>query len=182
MYYRIEVNPNNIGTILETPFSLNPTRVGITQNSLEWRLLSTLVDLSLMNDISLLNICNAAIQQNPVIADFLPGIWEVMMEMARPNNVPLMRTQCTFFFKDMNDVLCFQQTYPGMMNGKICEVEIIQEVFKMECDMNWLDSIDEKTAKASETIDALKKYWSGQLTSQPVIEILFAGKYKLKQI
>ena len=32
MYYRVEVNPNNIGAVVETPFSLNPTRVNVAQN------------------------------------------------------------------------------------------------------------------------------------------------------
>lgn len=182
MYYRIEVNPNNIGIVLETPFSLNPSRTGIAYQPADWHLLNMLVEISLMNDISISNVCAAALQQRPDIATFLPGIWEVMFERARPDSVKMRRTECTFFFKEKKDALNFKSRYPGMENGQLCEVIIVDEKFMMECDMNWLDSINEKTANASEAIDAFKEYWDGKQTSDPIIEILFAGKYMLKPL
>ena len=182
MYYRIEVNPNNIGVVLETPFSLNPSRTGIAFQPTDWNLLNILVEISLMNDSSLSNVCTAALQQRPDIIAFLPGIWEVMFEKARPDNVKMRRTECTFFFKEKEDALNFKARYPGMNNGQLCEVVIIDERFMMECDMNWLDSINEKTANASEVIDAFKKYWEGKLTNKPTMEVLFAGKYMLKPL
>lgn len=179
MYYRVEVNPKNIGMVLETPFSLNPTRVGIAYNRAEWQLLSTLVDISLNNDISLSSICNAAVEQNPDIGYFLPGIWEVLFEKARPEGIPIRRTECSFFFVNKADALKYKSSYPGMQNGTLCEVEIINEIFLMQADMKWLDSINENAVKASEVIDEFEKYWTGEMTENPTVEILFVGKYKL---
>lgn len=60
MLYRVEVNPQNIGVVLETPFSLNPTRVGVAHNPEEWSLLSGLVDISANNNILLNSVYEAA--------------------------------------------------------------------------------------------------------------------------
>lgn len=182
MYYRIEVNPKNIGVVLETPFSLNPTRVGVANNPSVWHLLDMLVDLSIRMDTSIFNVCNAAVQQNPLIADYLPGIWEVLMERARPASVPFKRTDCTFFFENKYDALLFQKEYSNMEQGKLCEVEVLKEKHFLRCDMNWLDSLDENTVKAREAIDALKHYWMGEKTECPKMEVLFVGKYKLNQV
>ena len=182
MYYRIEVNYQNIGTVIQTPFGLNPTRVRIANNPAEWHLLSMLVDLSLSNGMSLFHICNAAVAQNLQIGEFLPGIWEVLFERARPKGIPLRRTECAFFFMNKEDALKFKETYPGMAQGQLCEVEIIKEEFSMVADMNWLDAINENTATAQETIDAFKQYWAGEKTGSPTMEVLFVGKYKLNPV
>ena len=92
MYYRVEVNQRNIGVVLQTPFGLNPTRVRISNNPSEWYFLSTLVDISLNNGFSLFNVCNAAVKQNLRVAEYLPGIWEVLFERARPQEIPIRRT------------------------------------------------------------------------------------------
>lgn len=179
MLYRIEVNPCNTGVVLQTPFGLNPTRLRIANNPAEWKLLSTLVDISLNNNLPLFNVCNVAVSQNIQIIEFLPGIWEVLFERARPKEIPLRRTECAFFFKNKKDALLFKATYPGMMIGTCCEVEIVNEEFSMMLDMNWLDAIDENTVTAQQAIDAFKKYWAGEMTGSPKIEVLFVGKYKL---
>lgn len=46
--YRIEVNPKNIGVVLETPFSLNPTRVGVSYNAAVWHMLSLIVEICIL--------------------------------------------------------------------------------------------------------------------------------------
>ena len=182
MYYRIEVNPKNIGTVIETPFSLNPTRVSVVQNKMEWQILSGFVDQSLSTGYSLFKICNDAVEKNYEIAAILPGIWEVLFERARPSNIPVKRTDCAFFFRYKKDALVFKNSYPGMLHGQICRVDIIKEVFSMEADMNWLESLDENTANAMEVINAFGNYWAGNMTKTPIIEKLFVGKYKLNPI
>lgn len=99
MFYRIEVNPQNVGKILETPFSFNPSRVEVANKLSIWSLLNMLVDLSISMGTSIFNVCNEAIKQNEDIVYYLPGIWEVLMEKARPRTVPYRRTDCTFFFE-----------------------------------------------------------------------------------
>ena len=64
MLYRVEVNYNNIGTVLETPFSLNPTRLRYANNPQVWHLLTVLVDISLQNNFKLFDVCHAAVEQN----------------------------------------------------------------------------------------------------------------------
>lgn len=175
MYYRIEVNPKNIGTVIETPFSLNPTRVSVVQNKVEWQILSGFVEQSLSTGYSLFKVCNDAVEQNNGIAAILPGIWEVLFERARPSNISVKRTDCTFFFEYKKDALVFKNSHPGMQVGQLCRVDIIKEVFSMEADMNWLESIDENTANAMEVIKAFCNYWAGNMTQNPIIEKLFVG-------
>lgn len=182
MLYRVEVNYNNIGTVLETPFSLNPTRLRYANNPQVWHLLTVLVDISLQNNFKLFDVCHAAVEQNHEIADYLPGIWEVLFERARPKEIPLRRTECAFFFETKEDALSFKENYPGMVGAVLCEVEIIEEAFSMKTDMQWLDNIDENTVTAAEAIEAFKRYWAGEMTANPVEEVLFVGKYKLHSI
>lgn len=182
MYYRIEINHNNIGTVLQTPFGLNPTRVRISNDPVVWHLLSMLVDISLNSGFSLYNVCNAAVEQNLQIAEYLPGIWEVLFERARPQEIPLRRTECAFFFTNKEDALNFKNTYPGMAMGELCEVEIIKEDYSLKVDMNWLDAINENTSTAQEAIDAFKHYWAGEKTEKPTMEVLFVGKFKLNPV
>ena len=180
--YRVEVNYNNIGTVLETPFSLNPTRLRYANNPQVWHLLTMLVEISLQNNCTLFNVCNAAVEQNNEIAEYLPGIWEVLFEKARPNNIPLKRTECAFFFEKKEDALIFMDNYPGMVGAMLCEVEIVEGCFSMKADMKWLDNINENTVTAEEAIKEFKKYWAGEMTNHPVVEVLFVGKYKLNPI
>lgn len=182
MYYRVEVNPSNIGTVLQTPFGLNPTRVKISSNPAIWHLLSTLVDISLNSGFTLFNVCNAAVEQNIQVAEYLPGIWEVLFERAKPKDIPLRRTECAFFFANKEDAFRFKNTYPGMEMGILCEVEVINEEYAMQVDMNWLDAIDENTTTAQQAIDAFKHYWAKEKTGNPVMEVLFVGKYKLNPV
>ncbi len=132
--------------------------------------------------MSLFNVCNAAVKQDYKVAEFLPGIWEVLFEKARPQNIPLRRTDCTFFFANLEDARKYQSSYPGMDNGVLCEVEIINEEYSLLADMNWLDAIDENLVTADEAIEAFKKYWTGEKTEKPMMEVLFTGKYKLNSI
>lgn len=180
--YRVEVNYQNIGVVMQTPFGLNPTRVRIANNPAEWHLLSILVDISLNSGMSLFNVCNAAVEQNLQIGEFLPGIWEVLFERARPKEIPLRRTECAFFFTNKVDAQKFKANYPGMDVGVLCEVEIIKEDYSIEVDMNWLDAINENTSTAQEAIDAFKHYWAGDKTGNPTMEVLFVGKYKLNPV
>ena len=177
--YRVEVNYQNIGVVMQTPFGLNPTRLRIANNPAEWQLLSMLVDISLNSGMTLFNVCNAAVEQNLQIGEFLPGIWEVLFERARPKGIPLRRTECAFFFTNKVDAQKFKATYPGMDLGVLCEVEIIKKDYSIEVDMNWLDAVDENTATAQDAIDAFKHYWAGDKTGNPTMEVLFVGKYKL---
>ena len=179
MLYRVEVNPQNIGVVLETPFSLNPTRVGVAHDPAEWGLLSRLVEISMNNNILLNSVYEAVKEQIPEIDNIIPGIWEVLFERARPKTIPVRRTDCTFFFSNKEDALAFKNTYHNMEIGVLCEVEIIKEEYSMQADMKWLDNINEYAVTAREIIEELRMYWAGELTDKPVMEILFVGKYKL---
>lgn len=178
-YYRVEANPSNIGTVLETPFSLSPMRLRIANNQMEWQLLSKLVDISIAKNLSLHSVCRVAVAHNFEIAGFLSGIWEVLFERAKPKEIPLRRTECAFFFENKDDALKYMAFYPKGLPVSLCEVEIINEIYSLRADMNWLESIDENTVTAEEAIGVFKKYWAGEMTQKPVVELLFIGKYKL---
>lgn len=181
-YYRIEVEPRNIGPTLETPYSLNPTRVGVAYRTDVWESLNNIIEFAIQRDLILFDVCQAVIRQYPMMLDFLPGIWEVLMERTRPKDIPCRRTECAFFFKNRRDAENYKCTYPGMQMGRLCEVTLTEPKYIKELDMNWVDKIDEKTAKACDIVTSFEKYWDGQMTENPIIEVIYNGKYQLNPI
>lgn len=91
-YVQSRGEPKNIGVEIQTPIGLNPTRLKYAHNTRVWNLLSQLVDISLRKNLTLYEACHTAVEQNYEIATYLPGIWEVLFEEAKPVTIPLRRT------------------------------------------------------------------------------------------
>ncbi|MEI0795486.1 hypothetical protein R4L75_06035 [Brachyspira pilosicoli] len=109
---------------------------------------------------------------------------EIILEEERKLNFSKLpsRLGSFFLFKDIETA----KKYKNMHDGHIIKIipQIITNYF--EGDMHILDSIKYHRwyYKKSHTISQLKKifykYWSGEKTSTPIIEILFQGKCKIQ--
>ena len=46
----------------------------------------------------------------------------------------------------------------------------------------WLDAIDESTATARDIAAAAVRYWAGEMSADPLPEVLFQGRYRLTPV
>ena len=82
-------------------------------------------------------------------------------------------------FKMKSDCHYYIQKHKG--GGVICEVELIETKSIFEADMKLLDNIPNYHTTARTEI-AADIYWAGEQTEEPIIEVLFHGKCKMRAI
>lgn len=145
------------------------------------RVLNSVVNLSLEKDIPLSYSWQIHRQKYPELDTYIQCAWELLYEHARPESINIRHYDCAFFFTDMSRAV-ENRRCPGMENAQLCKVDIIEEYDSFLGDMQWLERIDEHTAKASEIIDVFKHYWAGEFTDDPIHELLFSGKYRLEEV
>lgn len=107
-------------------------------------------------------------------------LWEYIFEKIRRNEFDKIQSRIDAFYlfentKDCNEYI---KTHKG--GGIICEVDILNEENIFRADMNL---IDETTFEwtIEEANNQARKYWRGELSENPTMEILFKGKCKLKK-
>lgn len=116
-------------------------------------------------------------------------IWNYIYEEARlqiiqsgsNSDINVGRFDSAYFFKTIEDCEKFK-SYFGMGLGIICNVEIIEEYDSFVGDMNILEELPELTSTATDVLLASADYWLGKTTNNPILEVLFHGKYKLSPI
>lgn len=177
-YYRLELMSSQIGVILDTLTRDNMARCAALKDSQKLIVLNSVVNLSLEKDIPLSSSWQIHRQKNPELDYYIQNVWEILYEHAKPRSIDICHYDCAFFFINKANAIAYSR-YPGMKNAQLCEVEIIDEYNSFLGDMQWIERIDENTAKASDIIDAFKHYWLGELTNDPIPELLFKGKYRL---
>lgn len=178
-FYRLETDINEINTIIDTTNRNNCKRAPYLKENYVVEYLKSIIDYSKKNNMTLFDIINNEILNKGFeIANIISGIWEVLYDMVRPSQLNINRLECSYFFSSIEDCEKFKQ-YPGMENGVICKVQIVEQRLIFTGDMNWLNNIDERKAKAIDALEVAKKYWEGKMTQSPMLEILFQGKYKL---
>lgn len=181
-YYRLESQKSQIGVILDTDTRNNTERCAYILEDEKCRVLNSVINTSLQDECSINQSYSAHIQNiDPYLVTYIQGVWELLYEHARPKNQNIRHYDCAFFFTDKTAAESYRR-YNGMEDATLCEVEIIEEYSSFLGDMQWLEMIDEKKATASECIDAFKHYWNGEMTDNPIEEVLFLGKYKLHPI
>lgn len=89
------------------------------------------------------------------------------------------RLNSAYFFTNTNDCQYYIKTQ-GISFAQIYNIDIIEEYASFKGDMNWLEQLEIETFTSKDIIQSATKYWSGELTNKPIIEILFHGKYQLK--
>lgn len=90
------------------------------------------------------------------------------------------RFNSVFFYENLS-VASMANSDSGRKFGKFAEVEIIETRSMDRCDLRWLTDL-KPTCLFAECQEAITNYWKGEMTSHPKIEILFSGKYVLKEL
>lgn len=114
-------------------------------------------------------------------------IWEYLWEVVRQAKYPncISRYNCLFAFESKGDAEKYLKERirenPSYAIDKICRVEI-KNIDKQEVyDMRWLDNISIfSTYNLYEK--AVNNYWSGRMTKNPLMEVLFQGTYILQNV
>lgn len=121
--------------------------------------------------------------ENPFIS-FYEGfyLWERYFEMVRIKVFPNLpnRKECLFFFDNLDDCNDYIKNKNGGL-GQIYEVEILEQSKLFKGDMRLIDELDESITY-NILLAQIYKYWDTGLSSSPIIEYLFEGKCKLKNL
>jgi len=114
-------------------------------------------------------------------------IWEYLWERERTisYNTEPSRQTCLFAFDNLEDVYKYKRERDAEPTQKeeteICEVQINDVYSLKKYDARWLDNLPE-TATYEMYLIAVKNYWRGKETRQPMFEYILHGKYVLKPI
>lgn len=105
--------------------------------------------------------------------------WEFAWEMVRNFEFPKMpsRMESVFLFTNEDVARTFKNENRGLLY-KTVEVEL-QDGVTEEFDMNWFTDVPSDIT-LSEVQEYARKYWSQQMTDNPVIEVLHKGIYGWK--
>jgi hypothetical protein len=108
-------------------------------------------------------------------------LWEYIYEKARTIHYPILpaRHESLFLFENKYDCEYYINIHKGF--GIICEVDLLQTKALLRVDMNILDEIPNNFTY-KETIVTAQKYWGGQKSENPIMEVLFQGKCILKPL
>lgn len=87
----------------------------------------------------------------------------------------------TVFFYENLMVAEMAYHQKGKKDGRFCEVEIVETRSLDRYDSRWLTDL-RASCIFKECLDAVKNYWKGEMTEHPKMEILFSGKYILKDL
>lgn len=189
MYYRLESKLNEIGVLLDTNTRDNCKRNPFFKD--QYPLMEIATKYSELYNLPISKTFSAMrdkIVSHGQVSPFDPFdiyqincIWEAIYEIMRPTEINIKRVDCAYFFTSEEDCNKYK-SYPGMKDAVVCSVNIIEEYNSFLGDMMWLENLDEAIVTAKEIKEAASFFWKGQMTSNPMKEILFQGKYKLKKI
>lgn len=107
-------------------------------------------------------------------------LWEYYLEKVRIeefNHLPA-RLESVFFFDSIESCHYYNTLHLNRM-GSTREVEILEIRSMFEGDMRIIDELDNNISRDA-LIEQVRKYWRGEKTENPVIEIVFQGTYKLQ--
>lgn len=112
----------------------------------------------------------------------LTCIKEYFYEFVRRNCYPDKngRFNTVFFYENLG-VAAMSMNDKVRPSCRFCEVEIVETRSMDYYDQRWLTDL-RPTCIFKECFDAVKSYWGGDMTEDPKAEILFSGKYVLKDL
>ncbi len=108
-------------------------------------------------------------------------LWEYIFEEEREHNHihKPMRNESFFLFENKEDCQTYIDKHKHF--GTICEVELINTSALFRGDMNIYDAVPNNST-FKQVKEAANEYWSGEISKNPIIEILFQGECKLLPI
>lgn len=130
--------------------------------------------------ISLLNeFLQSFDEYNPFIF-FDNGIflWEYYLEKVRFeefNHLP-KRMSSTFFFDNIDSCNYYITNHLNGI-GQIKKIELVETKISFQGDMSIIDAIENSISR-DELLETIRKYWRGEKSDNPVMEVIFQGSFK----
>jgi len=107
-------------------------------------------------------------------------LWEYIFEKIRRREFQEKQSRIEAFYLFENEADCNYYINTHKRGGVICEVEIEEQKKIFRGDMNLMDETTFEWT-IEEAYNQARKYWKGELSKNPKMEILFNGKCKLKK-
>jgi len=106
--------------------------------------------------------------------------WEFVYEIVRRDFFPSRpkRSESYFVFSNLGDAEIWSKRRECYV---VCEVVVDSLVSSFSGDMYYLDCV-EIDSSFEEIVESVKKYWSGDISSAPIIETLLQGNLVLGRI
>ena len=82
-----------------------------------------------------------------------------------------------FLFDSYASCNYYRQNHTGG-KGNVVEIELIETRNVFEADMKIIDDIENSISR-DELLETVRKYWRGEKSANPIMEIIFQGTYKL---
>ncbi len=104
-------------------------------------------------------------------------LWEFIWEMVRNSEYPLMpsRMESLFLFESLENANEFKDRYRDI-NYQIANVNLLEGTMQ-SFDMKWFSDVP-CDVPLSDVERYARNYWEQKLTPNPIIEVLFQGKYQ----
>lgn len=106
-------------------------------------------------------------------------LWEYYLEKVRAeefNHLPA-RLQSVFFFENVSDCDNYKNHHLSGI-GAIFGIETLETTNLFKGDMAIIDELDNSISR-DELLEQIRKYWRGDKTENPIMEVVFQGKYNL---
>lgn len=110
-------------------------------------------------------------------------IWQYIWEIARleyDKSLP-PRQRCLMLWKTLAEAEAFLTKERNPVCYSIVQVNLPEGALTHEYDMTWLDDVPTNSTFA-EAIEYARKYWRGEKTPNPVMEVLYAGDYTITEL
>lgn len=183
VYYRlVDADYEPLGVEIDTDAASLPPRMKRTIELINP--LNAMLQVWVDNNITLSKACTQLIASGLGFSyDDLPFVWEYLWEVYRKNFFPekISRFSSVFLFDDEQNLINFQNDHHLFEALVPCKVELLETRRCEAYDMAWLDNIP-TDCTFDEFSEYGKGYWSGAITDNPTIEILFSGIYKLTEL
>lgn len=102
---------------------------------------------------------------------------EDTLEAHRPSR-KIQRTSCVFVFEEEK---CAKKHWSKMSNGKLYSILLDDDLILHRGDMALMDEMKKLLECGKDISDLVIKYWAGELSSKPEIEVL-AASVEVKEV
>ena len=109
-------------------------------------------------------------------------LWEYYLEKVRNEEFSHLppRLKSAFFFDDIDKCNDYNKVHLSGL-GSTFEVDVLENKSMFAGDMRIIDELDNSISR-DKLLEQIRKYWLGGKTENPMMEIVFQGRYELIEI
>ena len=109
-------------------------------------------------------------------------IWDAAFDLHRPPARAYRSHRLRLFLHGESVLRILQELQRHVLGTAMRKVQVLETYDRFTGDMRWLDAIDESTATARDIAAAAVRYWAGEMSADPLPEVLFQGRYRLTPV